>query len=101
MAIHTKHPVSAPPVAPVREKTSHLLLRGWCVFVLVLALGGTAWPLALGAPAAGVVTVASGLVSAVIWIISRPPFAGRRLPWAALAWPMRLMPLALYRRVAG
>jgi exopolysaccharide production protein ExoQ len=86
MAIHTKHPVSAPPVAPVREKTSHLLLRGWCVFVLVLALGGTAWPLALGAPAAGVITVASGIVSAVVWIIARPPFAGRRLPWAALAY---------------
>jgi O-antigen ligase len=86
VAVHTKHPASAPPVAPVREKTSHLLLRGWCVFVLVLALGGTAWVLAVGAIAAGVVTVASGIVSAVVWLVVRPPVQGRRMPWFALGY---------------
>ena len=32
MAVHTAHPIAAPPAAPVREKTSHQLLRGWCIF---------------------------------------------------------------------
>ncbi|MGP3535438.1 O-antigen ligase family protein [Microbacterium sp. RD1] len=86
MAIHTKHPVSAPPAAPMREKTAHLLLRGWCVFVLVLALGGTAWVNAAGAAVTGVVTVASGVVSAIVWLVARPPLQGRRMPWLALGY---------------
>ena len=42
MALHTKHPASAPPTAPARETTRHLLLRAWCVFVLFMALSGDA-----------------------------------------------------------
>lgn len=86
MATHTKHPVSAPPAPPVREKTAHLLLRGWCVFVLVLALGGTSWVLATGPVVTGVVTVAAAVVSTIIWLSARPAVQGRRMPWALLAY---------------
>jgi len=34
MAQYTKHPVSAPPRAPERESTGHLLLRGYIILVL-------------------------------------------------------------------
>ena len=51
MAAYSKHPASAPPAAPVRETTGHLMLRGWCIFVLFMALSGTAWLHAFGATA--------------------------------------------------
>ncbi|TFV83767.1 O-antigen ligase family protein [Microbacterium sp. dk485] len=86
MAVHTKHPVSAPPTPPAREKTAHLLLRGWCVFVVLLALGGTAWVHAFGDVAAGALAVVSGLVSIVLWLVVRPPVQGRRMPWLALGY---------------
>lgn len=86
MAIRSKHPVSAPPAAPEREKTTHLLLRGWCVVVLLLAIGGAAWVNALGEVATGVVVVGSGMLSAVLWALIRPPVQVRRLPWLALAY---------------
>lgn len=86
MAVHTKHPAAAPPAAPVREKTAHLLLRGWCVVVVLLALGGTSWVHAFGEIGAGVLTVASGIVSIVLWVSIRPPVQGRRMPWAAFAY---------------
>ncbi len=86
MAIHTKHPVSAPPAAPARERTSHLLLRAWCGFVLVLALGGSSWVLAAGATVAGAVALTSGVVSIVVWLVVRPPLQGRRMPWLALGY---------------
>jgi O-antigen ligase len=86
MAVHTKHPVAAPPSAPVREKTGHLLLRGWCVAVILLAIGGTAWIHAIGSIPTGIVTVASGVVSAVLWVVLRPSIQWRRLPWFALAY---------------
>ena len=40
MVVHTKHPVAAPPSAPPRETTGHLLLRGWCIFVIAAAVAG-------------------------------------------------------------
>ena len=40
MAAYSNHPASAPPAAPVRETTGHLMLRGWCIFVLFMALKG-------------------------------------------------------------
>lgn len=91
MAVHTKHPVSAPPSAPVRETTRHLLLRAWCVLVLLLALGGTSWIHAFGTVATAVITVASGVVSAIVWLSIRPPVQGRRMPWLAfgyIAWAL-------------
>jgi exopolysaccharide production protein ExoQ len=86
MAVFTKHPVSAPPAAPVREKTGHLMLRGWCIFVLFLALSGIAWVNAIGTVAACALLVASGIVSIVLWIVLRPPVQWRRLPWFPLAY---------------
>jgi exopolysaccharide production protein ExoQ len=86
MAVHTKHPVSAPPAAPVRERTGDLLLRGWCVLVLVIALGGTAWIHAVGEAATAVLTIATGVVSAVLWAVLRPAVQYRRMPWFALGY---------------
>lgn len=86
MAVLTKHPVSAPPAPPPREKTAHLLLRGWCVFVLLLAIGGTTGIDAVGPEPVLVAVIASAVVSAVLWAIVRPPFAYRRLPWFVLVW---------------
>lgn len=86
MAVHTKHPVSAFPAAPVREKTGHLILRGWCVFVLFQAVAGAAWVHALGALVAGALAVLSGLVSIVLWLNIRPTVQWRRLPWYAVGY---------------
>ncbi|MXS74920.1 ligase [Microbacterium sp. CSI-V] len=86
MAMYTSHPVSALPTAPPRETTGHLLLRAWCVFVLFLALGGVGVINAVGPTVAGVVVVASALVSAVVWTVVRPPVAVRRLPFLAFGY---------------
>ncbi|MBD7957213.1 O-antigen ligase family protein [Microbacterium sp. Sa4CUA7] len=86
MAVHTQHPVSAPPAAPVRERTGELLLRAWCVFVLFTTMAGTAWVLATGEIVTTVVAIGSGVVSAIVWAVARPPVQWRRLPWFALAY---------------
>lgn len=86
MAMYTSHPVSALPTAPPRETTGHLLLRAWCVFVLFLALGGVGVINAVGPTVAGIVVVASALVSAVVWSVVRPPVAVRRLPFLAFGY---------------
>ncbi|GAA3898006.1 O-antigen ligase family protein [Microbacterium invictum] len=86
MAIHTKHPITTPPAAPVREKTGHLLLRGWCIFVLAGLLAGTAWLNAFGVTVSTIVVVGSALVSIVLWLSLRPVVQWRRLPWFAVAY---------------
>lgn len=86
MAVFTTHPVAAPPTAPVRATTAHLLLRGWCIFVIAAALAGTSWLMLLGAPGAAVVAIATGVVSAVLWALLRPPVQWRRLPWFAMGY---------------
>jgi O-antigen ligase len=86
MAVHSKHPASAPPGPPVREKTGHLMLRGWCIFVLVMSLSGTAWVNAFGELTAAVITIAGGVLSVVLWIVLRPPVQWRRLPWFVVAY---------------
>jgi O-antigen ligase len=86
MAMHTTHPVSALPTAPPRETTGHLLLRAWCVLVLVLALGGVGVVDAIGPLATGVVAFASAIVSAAVWASIRPPVALRRLPFLAFGY---------------
>ncbi|MBN9186214.1 O-antigen ligase [Microbacterium sp.] len=88
MAVFSKHPVSPPPAAPVREKTGHLMLRGWCIFVLFLALSGVAWVNAIGTVAACALLGASALVSVALWIVLRPPVQWRRLPWFPLAYAL-------------
>ncbi|WP_203580570.1 O-antigen ligase family protein [Microbacterium hibisci] len=86
MAVHSKHPASAPPEPPVREKTGHLMLRGWCIFVLFMSLSGTAWVNAFGELTTAVITIAGGLLSAVLWVVVRPPVQWRRLPWFVVAY---------------
>lgn len=86
MAVHSKHPASEPPTPPVREKTGHLMLRGWCIFVMFMALSGTAWVHAFGELPAAVVTIAGGVLSVVLWFIIRPPVQWRRLPWFVVAF---------------
>jgi exopolysaccharide production protein ExoQ len=86
MAVHTKHPVVAPPAAPVREKTSHLLLRGWCIFVLSLALSGTAPLVAFGEVVASVIGITVALVSLGILFAVRPRIQWPRLPWYGLGY---------------
>ncbi|KAA9111218.1 O-antigen ligase family protein [Microbacterium rhizomatis] len=86
MAVYTKHPVSAPPAAPVREKTGHLLLRAWCVFVLFLAVTGAAWVDAVGATIASLIAVAAGAVSIGLWFAVRPYIEWRRLPVFPIAY---------------
>jgi O-antigen ligase len=89
MAMYTNHPVSALPTAPPRETTGHLLLRAWCVFVIVLALGGIGLVNAAGPVVAAIVAAVAAVVSGVIWVATRPPLAVRRLPWLAfgyIAW---------------
>ncbi|MHC2999674.1 O-antigen ligase family protein [Microbacterium sp. HJ5] len=86
MAVHSKHPASAPPAPPVREKTGHLMLRGWCIFVMFMALSGTAWVHAFGELTAAVVTIAGGIFSVILWFVIRPPVQWRRLPWFVVAF---------------
>lgn len=86
MAVHSSHPVSAPPTAPPRERTSHILLRGWCIALLVITLSGTALPLAVGIEAAAAIGIVSFLVSVILWAAVRPRVQWRRLPWYALAY---------------
>lgn len=86
MVVHTKHPVAAPPSAPPRETTGHLLLRGWCIFVIAAAVAGTSWLMAFGPLVSAIVAVGTGLVSGVLWVILRPEVQWRRLPWFALLY---------------
>ncbi|WP_169581661.1 MULTISPECIES: O-antigen ligase family protein [Microbacterium] len=86
MALHSKHPASAPPTPPVREKTGHLMLRGWCIFVMFMALSGTAWVHAFGELPAAVITIGGGVLSVVLWFLIRPPVQWRRLPWFVVAF---------------
>lgn len=86
MAVHTRHPVAAPPAAPVRETTGHLLLRAWCVFVIAASMAGTSWLMVVGTLGAAIVVAVTSVVSSVLWIVLRPRVQWRRLPWFALAY---------------
>ncbi len=86
MAVYSKHPASAPPSPPIREKTGHLMLRAWCIFVLFMAFSGTAWINAFGELATAVITIGGGILTVVLWIVLRPPVQYRRLPWFVLAY---------------
>ena len=86
MAVLSKHPVGAVPGPPARERTGHLLLRTWCVFVLFSALAGLGWINAIGSVPSGILTVVTAVVSIVLWVVLRPPVQWRRLPWFAVAY---------------
>ncbi|MFT4050910.1 MAG: O-antigen ligase family protein [Microbacterium sp.] len=86
MAVHTRHPVAAPPAAPVRETTRHLMLRGWCIFVVAGALGGTSWLMAVGSMGTAIVMSTTALASTASWIALRPEVQWRRPPWMSLLY---------------
>ncbi|RZI95497.1 MAG: O-antigen ligase family protein, partial [Microbacterium sp.] len=86
MTAHTQHPISAPPAAPIREKTGHLLLRGWCILVLAGALSGTSLLMVLGPVAAGVAVFGSAFVSLALWLMLRPAVQWPRLPWFGVGY---------------
>lgn len=91
MAVYTKHSVAAPPAAPVRETTRHLMVRAFCVLSLFAVFGHTAVYNLVGPIGAVIVIVAVTLASLAIWIPAiargRPSaFRWRRLPWVALGY---------------
>ncbi|WP_164233552.1 O-antigen ligase family protein [Microbacterium hydrocarbonoxydans] len=91
MAQYTKHPVSAPPAAPERESTGHLLLRGYIILVLVATFAHSAvYNLLgeLGAAATLLIFVLATLAIGIPLLAQRrpQPFPWRRLPWAAIAY---------------
>ncbi|MFK0401596.1 O-antigen ligase family protein [Microbacterium sp. NPDC090225] len=91
MAQYTQHPVSAPPTAPERESTGHLLLRGYVILTLFVTFAHTAVYNLLGMLGAAVVLVVFTLATVAIGVPmlarNRPQaFRWRRLPWTALAY---------------
>jgi exopolysaccharide production protein ExoQ len=91
MAQYTKHPVSAPPTAPERESTGHLLLRGYIILVLFATFAHSAVYNLLGEFGAAITLGALLLATLSIgvpMIARRHPqaFPWRRLPWAAIAY---------------
>ena len=91
MAVYTKHPVTAPPAAPARETTRHLMVRGFCVLSLFAVFAHTAVYNLVGPVGATIVLVVLTLASLAIWVPAivreRPSvFRWRRLPWAALGY---------------
>lgn len=91
MAQYTKHPVTAPPTAPERESTGHLMLRGYVILVLIVTFAHTAVYNLLGRDGAAVTLVVFTLATLGMGIPmlarNRPqPFRWRRLPWSAMAY---------------
>lgn len=91
MAQYTKHPVAAPPTAPERESTGHLLLRAYVILILFATFAHSAVYNLLGILGAGVVlavlTLATLGIGVPMLARNRPqPFRWRRLPWAALGY---------------
>ncbi|SEB95190.1 O-antigen ligase family protein [Microbacterium hydrocarbonoxydans] len=91
MAHYTKHPVAAPPTAPERESTGHLLLRGYIILVLFAAFAHSAVYNLLGEIGAAIALAAFLVATLAIGIPmiarGRPhAFAWRRLPWAATGY---------------
>lgn len=89
MVALSSHAVSAPPAAPPRQATAHLLLRGWCIAVLAAGLAGTSWLMVGGATGAAIVLAIVGAGSLTLWLVVRPSVQWRRLPWFVvgyLAW---------------
>lgn len=91
MAQYTKHPVTAPPTAPERESTGHLMLRGYVILVLIVTFAHTAVYNLLGRTGAAVTLVVFTLATLGMGIPmlarNRPqPFRWRRLPWTAMGY---------------
>lgn len=86
MTVHTRHPIAAPPTAPIRETTGHLLLRGWCIFLMAAMLSGTGWLMWFGPTVTGAVGAVTAVISTVVWLRLRPVVHIPRLPWFVAAY---------------
>ncbi|HTN55612.1 MAG TPA: O-antigen ligase family protein [Microbacterium sp.] len=91
MAVYTRHPVAAPPAAPARETTGHLMVRAYSVLCLFGVFAHTAVYNLVGPIGAAIVLAALTLGALGIWVPavakSRPTrFPWRRLPWVALGY---------------
>lgn len=86
MAVHAKHAASAPPSAPAREKTGHLLLRAYCTLLVFTALAASAANNLLGPLGLGILLAVLALVTVALWVW--PPVAAGedrpRPPWRRL-----------------
>ncbi len=83
--------MTAPPAAPTRESTGHLLLRAYAIVAFIVAFAHTAVYNLVGEFGAGIVMIVLLLAAAAIGapMIARAdpaPFAWRRLPWMALGY---------------
>ncbi|MFT4221265.1 MAG: O-antigen ligase family protein [Microbacterium sp.] len=85
MAAHAQHAASAPPTAPERETTGHLLLRAYCTFVVFTAFAASMWTNLLGPVGFGALIAVIGVISIVLWALPADPRA-IRLPWRRLPW---------------
>lgn len=106
MAVYTKHPVTAPPVAPARETTGHLMLRAYAVLCLFAVFAHTAVYNLLGRVGAVIVLIVLTLGALAIWIPAvagqRPVrFPWRRLPWTALGYGVLSLISVLWSRWPG
>jgi len=95
MAVHGRHSVSAPPTAPVRETTGHLMLRAYCTFVVFCAFAGSMWNIVLGPAGLGILVAVLAVVTITLWSVPRflrrvdaasVGLQWRRLPWLPLAY---------------
>lgn len=90
MAVHAKHSVSAPPRAPVRETTGHLMLRAYCTFLVFCAFAGSMWNILLGPVGLGLLIAVLAIASVALWsmprLLRRADAASPRLMWRRLPW---------------
>ncbi|MFT4230532.1 MAG: O-antigen ligase family protein [Microbacterium sp.] len=89
MAVHARHAVNAPPTAPARETTGHLMLRAYCTFVVFTAFAGSFWNNLLGPLGVCVLVAVLCAVSVLLWTW---PARLRRVDAAAVRFPWRRLP---------
>ncbi|MFJ4224668.1 O-antigen ligase family protein [Microbacterium sp. NPDC089695] len=106
MAQYTKHPAAAPPQAPERESTGHLLLRGYIILVLFATFAHAAVYNLVGEY--GAMAVLAGFLVTTLAIgipmvaRERPQrFAWRRLPWAATAYTVLALASVIWSQWRG
>ncbi|MFT4157043.1 MAG: O-antigen ligase family protein [Microbacterium sp.] len=106
MAQYTKHPVAAPPTAPARESTGHLVLRGYIILMLVVTFAHSAVYNLLGMYGAaltiGVFLLATLGIGIPMLARKQPqPFAWRRLPWSAVGYAVLALVSVAWSRWQG
>ena len=86
MAQYTKHPAAAPPTAPERESTGHLLLRGYVIVVLIAVFAHSGVYNLVGMAGSLIVIGALLLVTLALGIPAIARSRPHRLPWRRLPW---------------